>query len=96
MDCSLRPVMRFVAVTFLVQASGLCLSQRAEPSRTSTPQPGLLQGLGADFIGVGKRWTEQPGAEAARSAVMGAGAEHLHHGKLAVSGCVLFKRRTID
>ena len=45
--CSLRPVTRLVVIAGLAHAGLGCASQRPDPSRTSLPQPGAVQGLGA-------------------------------------------------
>lgn len=44
--CSLRPVMRLGASTFFAQSLRGCFGHRPVPSRTRTPQPGWLHGLG--------------------------------------------------
>ena len=52
--CSLRPVTRLVVVAGFAHAGFGCASQRPDPSRTSFPQPGAVQGLGAEMGMVAK------------------------------------------
>ncbi len=52
--CSLRPVTRLVVVAGFAHAGFGCTSQRPDPSRTSLPQPGAVQGLGAEMGMVAK------------------------------------------